>query len=382
MTTRTRLAVYGVAAVSVVVAAGLWWKLLRSHGEPVAGAVPMQRAPRLVDVVLVTDTTATMGAVCKLEATALWRVASHLFAREPTLDLRVGLVAYRDVSDEYRTKTLPLTADLDAVDAELAGYIAEGGGDVPEDVDAGLSDAVERMSWRAAAAKVVILIGDAPPADRGGVPAAKTAKVAASRGIRIDTVRLYSDPDTERAWREIAAAADGVYRSLPDLSDVRDSGTPFDDEVAALSRAIDDSEVIYGDAEAQRARKTQRDALAEAGTALLADRAAFYAVSHRTRTRDDIVELVATHALDPAALVPAKLPESLRALSPDDLAKDLGDRARKRATTEARLREVAGRREAYLRQYPRDDLFGALLEELLVQELAARPDPTVKRPPP
>ena len=45
-------------------------------------------------------------------------------------------------------KDFALTDDLDAMFAELSSYHAAGGGDVPENVDAALYDAVHKMKWR------------------------------------------------------------------------------------------------------------------------------------------------------------------------------------------------------------------------------------------
>ena len=44
--------------------------------------------------------------------------------------VRVGLVAYRDVGDDYVTRITPLSSDLDAVYSKLMNFRAEGGGDV------------------------------------------------------------------------------------------------------------------------------------------------------------------------------------------------------------------------------------------------------------
>jgi hypothetical protein len=53
----------------------------------------------------------------------------------PTPQLKIGLVAYRDRGDEYITKIVPLTDDLDAIHAQLKTFVAVGGGDTPESVN-------------------------------------------------------------------------------------------------------------------------------------------------------------------------------------------------------------------------------------------------------
>jgi len=50
---------------------------------------------------------------------------------QPTPELRVGLVAYRDNGDTYVTKVTDLTADLDKVYARLSSFSADGAATSP-----------------------------------------------------------------------------------------------------------------------------------------------------------------------------------------------------------------------------------------------------------
>jgi len=76
--------------------------------------------------------------------------------------LRVGLVAFRDVGDEYITKPFGFTSDVSVMQKNLSTLVATGGGDGPEDITAAL-DVALASSWRVDAIKMVILISDAPP---------------------------------------------------------------------------------------------------------------------------------------------------------------------------------------------------------------------------
>src|SRR5882724_11712513 len=170
MPTRQAIVTYGVstaAAATITVAALL---------QPWRGAdrpAPMRPAPvakRAVDVVFAVDTTGSMGGLLEGAKRTVWSIATHIRKTDPEADLRVGLVAYRDIGDDYVTRDFALTGDLDAVFTELSGYQAAGGGDTPEDVDAALDDTLHKMAWRDDAKKLVFLVGDAPPASRGDVP--------------------------------------------------------------------------------------------------------------------------------------------------------------------------------------------------------------------
>src|SRR6185369_12184893 len=116
---------------------------------------------------------------------------------KPTPDLRVGLVAYRDVGDAYVTRLLPLTSDLDKMYAALTELRAEGGGDVPEHVLKGLHDAVEEMAWAEenSALKLIYLVGDAPPHFdyHDGITLDGVLSAAKQRSIRISAIRCGQD---------------------------------------------------------------------------------------------------------------------------------------------------------------------------------------------
>ena len=102
----------------------LWAIVLRSKQ-------PAEPDHREVDLVFVIDTTASMDLMLAAVRETFFDIAAHTVASDGTVDLHVGLVAYRDTGDDYVTRDLPLTASFDRVYEELRGYSAAGGGDVP-----------------------------------------------------------------------------------------------------------------------------------------------------------------------------------------------------------------------------------------------------------
>jgi hypothetical protein len=74
----------------------------------------------------------------------------------PDADIRMGLVAYRDIGDDYVTKTFDLTTDL----LELK---ARGGGDWPESVNEALDVTVNKLHGTPSGEvkRIVFLVGDA-----------------------------------------------------------------------------------------------------------------------------------------------------------------------------------------------------------------------------
>src|SRR3954470_16901313 len=215
MITRQRIVSFGIpaAATATIVLAAL---LTRSqHGGLTAKNPPKPGGKHQIDVVFAVDTTGSMGGLIDGAKRTVWSIANTIKNTDPDAELRIGLVAYKDIGDIYVTKDFALTSDLDAVFAELSSYTAGGGGDTPEDVDAALDDVLHKMQWRPDAKKLAFVVGDAPPASRGDVPRFDVlAREAADSQIILNTIRCGQDPNTAETFQQIAMLGKGDFSSI------------------------------------------------------------------------------------------------------------------------------------------------------------------------
>jgi von Willebrand factor type A domain-containing protein len=145
-------------------------------------------AKRTVDLAFVLDTTGSMAEEITAVKQTISAVASQLSSSQT--DVRIGLVEYKDRSDCLLTRTFPFSSDLTAFGKSVANITADGGGDMPEDMHAGLNAALDKLQWRSdAVTRMVVVIADAPP---HMYPNERlyddVAKRAASRGIKLYTV--------------------------------------------------------------------------------------------------------------------------------------------------------------------------------------------------
>ncbi len=100
-----------------------------------------------VEVAFVLDTTGSMsglieGAKRKDLVDRDQRSSIPIRCRHPH-----GLVAYRDIGDDYVTKTFDLTTDIQDLYGNLLQIRAQGGGDWPESVNEALDVAVNKLQW-------------------------------------------------------------------------------------------------------------------------------------------------------------------------------------------------------------------------------------------
>ncbi|HEY5921773.1 MAG TPA: vWA domain-containing protein [Kofleriaceae bacterium] len=354
MIDRQRIVTTGITTTALAtVALVLWLKPWASEtliGNEQPTPVAAQKG-RAVDIVFAVDTTGSMGGLLDGAKRTVWSIANQVKSIDPDADLRVGLVAYRDLGDDYVTKDFALTDDLDAMYVELSAYQAAGGGDVPENVDAALYNAVHRMKWRDGAKKMIFLVGDAPPSSRGEVPTFElTAKEAAKYQIKINTIRCGQDGETARAWQQIAMLGSGEFSTIQQDGGVQQIATPYDDRMAHLASEIDSTTVVYGD-DSVRGHYEAKIAAAEAAPApAKADRGVYYAKKGGVSAKpsEDAVGGVASGAMDVADLEEGKLPADMRGKTKVELEADLKARAKKREQAQKEMNELAKQRDEYL----------------------------------
>ncbi len=359
MLIRQRVISYGIptAAAATIVAAAMLTSGTRSLvSDPATPTtvIPSHKvgAKHQIDVVFAVDTTGSMGGLLDGAKRTVWSIATHIRKTDPDADLRIGLVAYKDVGDEYVTRPFSLTTDLDAVYSELATYTASGGGDVPEDVDAALDDSLHKMQWRGDAKKLIFLVGDAPPSSRGEVPRFDVlAREAKDSGIVINAIRCGHDQATALAFQQIASLGAGVFSTIEQNGGVQHVATPYDDKIAELSTQIDRTSLIVGD-DSVRHRWEGKMASAEAAPAAAkADRAAYYgkgAGGGMKRGGEDLVGGVATGTMSVDGLDPSSLPADLRDKDKGEIKAEVEKRVAARRQLQKEIEGLSKQREEFL----------------------------------
>ncbi len=169
--------------------------------------------PVRLDLVFLIDATGSMGdEIAKLKASM--RAMAQQIAQLPGQpDICWGLVSYRDRGDAYITRTHDFTDDLGAFQQQLAGVQAHGGGDTPEALNEALHEVVHRLSWRQQAARMVVLVADAPPhLDYGGPQYDRDMQAALAKGIKLFAVGASGlDPVGEYIYRQMAQYTAGRF---------------------------------------------------------------------------------------------------------------------------------------------------------------------------
>ena len=183
---------------------------------------------KALDLMLMIDTTGSMGDELEYIKAELYDVVARVAAADENLSIRISVNFYRDEGDDYVVKYYDFRTDVNDCIEQLKAERASGGGDYPEAVHTALDNAVEGHRWRDDAVKLCFIVLDAPPHSESeiqGVNAEllKTVKAAAEKGIRIIPVASSGvDTETEFLLRSWALMTGGTYVFITD-----DSGVGF-----------------------------------------------------------------------------------------------------------------------------------------------------------
>ena len=180
-----------------------------------------QQLPTQLDLALVIDTTGSMKDELDYLKVEIDDIAAAVKRRFPNVEQRFALILFRDEGDEYVTRTFDFTGSLSEFRRKLSDQSAAGGGDYPEAMHLALEQAGQ-LSWRKTdAARVLFLVGDAPPHARFS-----ERTIAAVETLRNSNVKLFpvaaSGVRDEAQWvmRSAAFLTLGRYLFLTDHSGV------------------------------------------------------------------------------------------------------------------------------------------------------------------
>jgi hypothetical protein len=303
-----------------------------------------------VDVVFALDTTGSMGGLIEGAKRKIWSIANQLQSGQPKPDVRIGLVGYRDLGDEYVTRRFPLSEDMEDVYSNLRQFRADGGGDTPEHVNRALADAVRRMQWREGqnVLRLIFLVGDAPPHEgREGLYSRDLTAEAARKGIVVNAVRCGSQSDTEAAWTRIAAATGGMYSSVQQDGAMVAVSTPLDSRLTELNARLSATVLPTGSAEVRMgAARRMRINAAMDGVAQ-AESARFRASSGKVDSADLLTVMAKGKRLE--SLKDEELPSVLAGKSREEQKAYVAKVARERAEIQTEVDKLSKEREAIIR---------------------------------
>ena len=314
-----------------------------------------------IEVMFVLDTTGSMSGLIAAAKEKIWSIANTLASADPAPEIKMGLVGYRDKGDAYVTTLTTLSDDLDMVYTQLMRFQAGGGGDTPESVNQALYEAVTKTDWsdNPKSYRVIFLVGDAPPHMnyQNDVKYSKTCRFANKRSIIINTIQCGNMSQTTPIWREIAQMGKGEYFRVAQAGSAVLYDTPYDKEIAGLSRELDSTRIYYGkpeELEKIKERNKNADTIYEAAApAAVAKRAIFNSQKSGAKNflgSQELVNDFETGKLDLDNLKNEELPSELQAMSKTQIKDHLTSQSEKRKEVQVKIDDLAKKRQSFIEE--------------------------------
>jgi hypothetical protein len=350
----------------------------------IASFSPASAKP-VVEVAFVLDTTGSMASLIEGAKRKIWSIATAIADENPAAEIRMGLVAYRDIGDEYVTKRFELTTDIQDLYANLLALKARGGGDWPESVNEALHEAVAKLSWSQGSGpefcRIIFLVGDAPPhmdyPQDTKYP--QVVALARQKDILVNAVQAGGARDTERVWREIAQMGHGKYIPIPqDGGHVVIIETPYDVEIIELQGRLNGTVIPYGPRSQRSSIEQKTRQVAAAAPAVGSDMASF--INKRAKAsraaeavtgEGDLVADIAAGRQKLSSLKDEDLPDTFKPLSASERQAALDKQSAVRKGLNERMDELVKKRDLYVAEQrkkapaPKADSFDRVVAETL-----------------
>src|SRR5437764_4492640 len=344
------LIIRGTAILPIILSAsaivGLWQPLSATRSPT------LQSKPH-IEVCFVLDTTGSMGGLIEGAKQKIWSIANEMISAQPTPELKLGLIGYRDRGDEYVVKSFNLTDDIDAIYGHLREFQAGGGGDSPESVNEALAEAIHKMPWSSGnkVLKIIFLVGDAPPHMDypNGPKYPDLCREAAKRDLIINTIQCGEMAETKPIWQEIAKLSEGSYVGISQSGNVAVISTPMDKELSRLNDRIGATLIPYGDSKQQAEVHEKYAAAKSAPVSAMADRLSYNSKTGKAvQGRGELVDALHNKTLKLDEIDQKQLPAELQKLDRNELQKRIAKAREERADLQKQIVELSKKREVYI----------------------------------
>ncbi len=359
-----------------------------------------QATTRDIDLALCLDTSGSMSGLIDSARQRLWALVNELALAEPTPHLRVALLTYGSpafgAEGGFVQTAVPLTEDLDLISLKLFELTTAGGDEYVARVT---QVAAQQLQWSKdpKALKMIVVAGNESAEQDTSVSLEQACGLAIQQGIVVNSLycsergggmpqgrnqqlrntvpaanplssqmastttapavvpatRVTAQPLDAIAlgWKKVATLADGAFAMIDQNSGIMVLETPFDERLVALSSALNETYIPYGEGAAWNL-SNQR--VQDANAAGLNSEAA----AARAQTKMgklyfcgwDLVDALSSEQLLFEDIVADSLPEDLRALSTEELRAHVNAKREAREKTQAEIASVGVEREAWLSQ--------------------------------
>ena len=311
-----------------------------------------------IQVVFLLDATGSMSGLINAAKDKIWSIVGSFNQTNPTPEIEIGMIFYRDRGDDFITKVIPLGTSMDDLYEQLMLIQADGGGDGPESVNQALYEAVSETPWdtnNANVYKSIFLVGDYPPHMdyQDDVKYPESCKIANEKGIVINTILMGDYEETKMIWMKIANSTNGQFiQTNMNANDISIT-TPYDKKISDLQYELDKTRVYYGSMEEQEAMmsKSVQSEKIKSGSPSVAAKRAEYNLSDVAKdsyygSKELINDIEKGNKV--TDIRKEELPKNLQSMSSSQLEAYVKEMSDKRKSIEKEITELSKQRQEYI----------------------------------
>ena len=309
-----------------------------------------------IEIAICLDTSGSMDGLIESAKQKLWAVVTDLGTANPAPKLRVALYQYGNdgLQSEmgWVQQLCPLTDDLDSVYGKLFALKTNGGTEL---VARAVKMSAEQLGWSGEpqTLRMIVVAGNEPATQDADVTLETACKLAAGKGIVVNTIFCGSEQEgRSTGWADAAKLADGRYSAIDANGGTVVIDSPFDKEIAELGTKLNSTYVAYGPAGAvgQQNQVAQDFNAVAVGAPAAALRAAGKATTMYSNAGWDLVDAVKEKQVELAAMPAAQLPEPMQAIPAEQRAQFIEQKSRERVEIQAQISELNAKREQHIQK--------------------------------
>jgi hypothetical protein len=205
-----------------------------------------------IQVALILDTSNSMDGLIDQAKTELWNIVNELAkAQKDSSDVEINIALYEYGNSSltkqsgYVRKVLPFTSDLDDISEKLFELKTNGG---DEYCGKAIKEAIGSLAWEDSdqSLKIIYIAGN-EPFTQGPVPYEKSCKLAAKKGVFVNTIHCGDEQvGTNGHWALGATYGNGYYFAIDQDEKTYLVSTPYDDEIDRLNTQLNATYIPYG----------------------------------------------------------------------------------------------------------------------------------------
>ncbi|MBN2496188.1 MAG: VWA domain-containing protein [Deltaproteobacteria bacterium] len=354
-----------------------------AHGTVRAEHTAPPDSRPVVQLAILLDTSSSMSGLIDQARSQLWKIVNELVhsrLRGQQPEIQVALYEYGkstlERSEGYIRQITALTEDLDLVSEKLFELGTNGGDEYCGQV---IQSACDGLRWsKASGALKLIFIAGNEPFTQGSVDYREACKLAASRGITVNTIHCGDERSgVEGHWKDGALLADGEFLNIDHNRVVAHIAAPQDADIERLGRELNDTYIPFGArGKSDFARQAAQDANAyKSAKGSMTQRGVFKSSASYSNEAWDLVDATAKGKVDLAEIDKDDLPENMRKMDRAEQAAFVEKNRARRGEIQAQIRVLDAERRKFVAEQQKkkadetgeDTLDRAMIDSIHVQ---------------